>query len=73
MTARNSPRPGEARAQGPTVADTLHRDSRSVPAPLLEQRYEFLGDEDLPVGRYISRAFFQREIERLWPNAWQWA
>jgi phenylpropionate dioxygenase-like ring-hydroxylating dioxygenase large terminal subunit len=73
MTASNAPGPGEARAEGPTVADTLQQDSRDVPAPLLEQQYEFLGDEDLPVERYISRAFFRREIEQLWPNAWQWA
>ena len=73
MSATNNPTPGEARAPGPSVADTLRRDSREVPAPLLEQHYAFLGDEDLPVERYISRKFFQREIERLWPNAWQWA
>ena len=73
MTADNAPAPGEARAEGPSVADMLQSDSRSVPAALLEQRYEFLGDEDLSPQRYVSREFFQREIDQLWPNAWQWA
>ena len=73
MTASNARGPGTGRAEGPSVADILRQDSRAVPAALLEQRYEFLGDEDLSVERYISREFFQREIDRLWPNAWQWA
>ena len=64
---------GDARANGPTVADTLRNDTHPAPAPLLEQQYKFLGDEDIPAERYCSRDFFRREIEQLWPNAWQWA
>ena len=65
--------PGLARATGPTVADTLATDSRGAPAPLLEQRYEFLGDEDIPCSRYTSRAFADLETEKLWGRCWQWA
>lgn len=64
---------GEARASGPTVADTLLGDRCPAPKPLLESRYEFLGDEDIPFSRYTSRAFFEQEIERVWGRAWQWA
>lgn len=64
---------GDARANGPTVADTLRSDAHPAPDALLEQKYKFLGDEDIPAQRYCSRDFFQREIEHLWPNAWQWA
>jgi nitrite reductase/ring-hydroxylating ferredoxin subunit len=42
-------------------------------APLLEQRYEFLGDADIPRSRYTSRTWFESEIEHLWPKTWQWA
>lgn len=65
--------PGQSRAPGPTVADTLATDSRGVPSPLLEQRYEFLGDEDIACSRYTSRAFADLETEKLWGRCWQWA
>ena len=72
MTSDTS-QPGEARARGTSVADTLATDSRGAPAPLLEQRYEFLGDGDIPCSRYTSRAFADLETERLWNRCWQWA
>ena len=64
---------GQARAKGQTTAEILRTDRCEAPPPLLEERYEFLGDDDLPMERYISREFFEREIEALWPRAWQWA
>lgn len=65
--------PGTARASGPAVADILAADTIPPPAPLLEQSYEFLGDEDIPFSRYTSEAFFQREIDQMWARTWQWA
>ena len=73
MMKNNSKSRGEARARGPSVADTLTQDRQPAPPPLLESRYEFLGDEDIPFSRYTSRAFFEEEIDRLWGRAWQWA
>ena len=73
MTGDNTQPPGQARASGPTVADTLAGDRFAPPPPLLESRYEFLGDEDIAFGRYTSAEFFQREMSDLWPRAWQWA
>jgi phenylpropionate dioxygenase-like ring-hydroxylating dioxygenase large terminal subunit len=66
-------KPGQARAKGPTVGETLRSDRHPGPAPLLEERPEFLGDEDVDFARYTSRDFFDREMESLWPKAWQWA
>ena len=65
-------RPGAARARGPSVSDTLATDSRAVPPPLTQQRYEFLGDGDIPCSRYTSRDFAELEVERLWSRCWQW-
>ncbi len=65
--------PGEARAQGPATSDMLKSDAIPPPEALLEQKYDFLGDEDIAVDRYISKDFFQREVDSLWPNSWQWA
>ncbi|MEZ5571495.1 MAG: aromatic ring-hydroxylating dioxygenase subunit alpha [Halioglobus sp.] len=73
MTGATDKRPGEARASGPTVADTLASDRYPPPSPLLESRYTFLGDEDISFARYTSPEFFQQEIQSLWPRTWQWA
>ena len=51
MTQRNKPGPGEARASGPTISDTLKADRCPAPEPLLENRYEFLGDLRFPAIR----------------------
>ena len=73
MTNAGSKPPGEARASGPTVADTLASDRIPPPPPLLESCYTFLGDQDIAFARYTSSAFFEREMQLLWPRCWQWA
>jgi nitrite reductase/ring-hydroxylating ferredoxin subunit len=73
MTKNINPPPGEARAAGASVADTLVTDRIAPPAPLLQSSYQFLGDEDILFSRYTSRAFAERETERLWGRTWQWA
>ncbi len=65
--------PGEARCPGPTPKDVIARDGDSPPKPLLAERYEFLGDEDVPFSRYTDPAFFDREISHMWSRTWQWA
>ena len=73
MSATNNPTPGEARGPGPSVADTLRRDSREVPAPLLEQHYAFSRGRG-SAGRALHQPrIFPTGNHRLWPNAWQWA
>ncbi|MEZ5503864.1 MAG: aromatic ring-hydroxylating dioxygenase subunit alpha [Halioglobus sp.] len=73
MADEHDRRPGAARAPGPTISDVLAHDRQPPPAPLLESRYAFLGDEDIPFARYTCAEFFQREMRHLWPRAWQWA
>ncbi len=53
--------------------DLAASDSRKVPEFLLENAQEDLGSEPLSTDRYTSPAFFQEEIEKLWPNVWQFA
>lgn len=65
--------PGAARCPGPSAQEILDRDGDQPPAALRASRYEFLGDDDLPFSRYTSQAFYDKEIERLWPRVWQWA
>jgi|TARA_B100000073_G_scaffold289121_1_gene251363 phenylpropionate dioxygenase-like ring-hydroxylating dioxygenase large terminal subunit len=66
-------KPGEAREQGPSLRDELLRDPTPPPAPLLEESYEFLGDEDISFENYTSPDFAQAEYEKLWSKVWQWA
>ncbi|MFN4241164.1 MAG: aromatic ring-hydroxylating oxygenase subunit alpha [Erythrobacter cryptus] len=65
--------PGAARCPGPSYQDILATDGDNPPPPLREERYAFLGDGDIPFARYHDPAFYEAEMERLWPNVWQWA
>ncbi|CAM3095945.1 aromatic ring-hydroxylating oxygenase subunit alpha [Mycobacterium intermedium] len=73
VSVRREPAPGEARSPGPTVQELLAKDTRDVPAPLLEESYEFLGSADIDKERYLSRDFHQREVDRMWSRVWQFA
>ncbi|RWA20102.1 aromatic ring-hydroxylating oxygenase subunit alpha [Mycolicibacterium brumae] len=70
---KDSPAPGEARSIGPTVQSLLAADTREVPLPLLEESYEYLGCEDIPKDRYLSREFHDLEVEHVWKKVWQLA
>jgi phenylpropionate dioxygenase-like ring-hydroxylating dioxygenase large terminal subunit len=65
--------PGEARAPGPSVAELLSGEDSAGDPGLTASRYEYLGQQDLPFGRYTSPEFHELEIDRLWPKVWQWA
>lgn len=65
--------PGQARCPGSSTRDIILSDGDSPPAALTAEAYRFLGDADIAYDRYTSRAFFDREIEKLWPHTWQWA
>jgi phenylpropionate dioxygenase-like ring-hydroxylating dioxygenase large terminal subunit len=71
--SEDKPKPGEARAKGPNIADVISSDAITGPTPLLESEYNYLGDEDISVERYTSREYFDLEMKQLWPRAWQWA
>ena len=62
-----------ARCPGPAARDIILADGWAVPDALVAERYEAMGDADIPYDRYVSTAFFDREMERLWPRTWQWA
>lgn len=53
------------------MQEVLQSDTRPVPADLLDQSAVFLGDEDIDITRYTSRAFHDLEIEHVWKKVWQ--
>ena len=65
--------PGEARCPGPSVQEMYAATGEAVPQPLLEQKADFLGDEDLSFERYCSQEVYDAEVERVWARTWQWA
>jgi phenylpropionate dioxygenase-like ring-hydroxylating dioxygenase large terminal subunit len=66
-------RPGEARCPAPSVQEIIARDAIKPPPNLAHEHYEYLGSEDIGFERYYSPGFFEREVERMWMNTWQWA
>jgi len=70
MTALD-PRP--ARSPGVTYQELLDTDTHPVPDVLRLESPRFLGDDDIPIDRYISREWHELERERLWMRVWQFA
>ena len=75
MTKR--PRPLDpntmTRSPGLTYQQLLDADTHPVPPVLRLQSPMDLGNEDISIDRYISRAWFDKEVEYLWKRAWQYA
>jgi len=67
--------PQQIAARNPsyTFQDLLDRESVEVPAALRESTETYLGSQDLDIDRYISREFFEREVEKVWRKTWQMA
>ena len=62
-----------ARCPGPGWEDIVAADDIAPPAFIAEDRYRYLGSEALDARRYYDPAFFQAEVEKMWPNVWQFA
>jgi phenylpropionate dioxygenase-like ring-hydroxylating dioxygenase large terminal subunit len=80
MTLIDDPRGSDVKAKVPqspglTYQQLLDSDSRpeNVPAVLRWQSWSFLGTEDIPRERYISREFHELEKKKLWGRTWQMA
>ena len=65
--------PGVARSPGITYQQLLDADSRDVPAVLRLEHPQYLGSDDIDVGRYISREWHEEEVDHVWRKVWQFA
>jgi nitrite reductase/ring-hydroxylating ferredoxin subunit len=61
------------RSPGLTYQQLLDTDTHPVPEVLRAQSPKFFGDADIPIERYTSREWHEREVERLWRRVWQFA
>jgi phenylpropionate dioxygenase-like ring-hydroxylating dioxygenase large terminal subunit len=62
-----------ARCPGDGWEEILAADDIQPPAFVSEDRYQYLGSEALDAKRYYDADFFKAEIEKMWPNVWQFA
>lgn len=65
--------PDEARVSAPSVQDILRADGEPLPDGYTAVSDRAIPNEEIAFERYISQAFFDLEMERLWPRVWQWA
>ena len=66
--------PGEARCPGePSTQEIIARDRVAAPGWVRSQSYQFLGDEDISIDRYIDPAYAKKEFANLWTRTWQFA
>ncbi len=69
----NVPMPPEE-LERPYDVQEVFRTDTVPPAPTMLTRSDYdLGTEPLDVERYFTRAFHDREVEKLWGKAWQFA
>src|SRR6187402_2540208 len=73
MTDRTSTIDSTARSPGLSYQQLLDTDTHAVPEVLREESPRYFGSGDLPIDRYVSRAWHEREVDRLWSRVWQFA
>ena len=74
MSLNEETKPGDARCPDhPSTKELIKNDKGGAPKPLLEESYNFLGDEDIPYERYTSEKFANAEDEHMWSKVSQWA
>ena len=57
----------------PSLQDILATDVISAPEHMQQESHVDLGNEDISIDRYISKAYHDEEIEKVWRKTWQWA
>ncbi len=72
-TIKLTPEQIAARDPAGPFQDLLDLETVEVPAALRASTETYLGSEDLPIERYISREFFELEVEKVWRKTWQMA
>lgn len=60
-----------ARSPGQSYQDLLDKETNPVPDSLRDNTNPYLGSENIPVDRYLSREFHELEIEHVWRRTWQ--
>jgi phenylpropionate dioxygenase-like ring-hydroxylating dioxygenase large terminal subunit len=70
---KNATAPTYRASDQPMYQDVIAADIRPAPAVFREYSEVDVNVPRVPRSRYISKAFFDLEIERMWPRVWQLA
>lgn len=74
MTVQAKIGKGEARCpDAPSTQEIIARDKVAAPSWVCSESFQFMGDEDISIDRYIDPAFAKKEYDRLWTRTWQFA
>ena len=57
----------------PTYQDILERDGDDAPSVLRTERNPIPPTLPVALSRYTDQAFFNREMEKMWSQVWQFA
>ena len=57
----------------PTTQEIIARDKVPAPAWVRSESYQFMGDEDISIDRYIDADYAKKEYRNLWSRTWQFA
>lgn len=63
--------PGTARHPAESTQDIIAADRNKAPWWATQDRYVYLGSDDVSKDRYIDPAFAREEFQRMWPRTWQ--
>ena len=61
------------RCPGDSYEDILDRDIVPAPDFFREGPTPDIGTDPIAASRYFDPAFFQKEVDHVWPHVWQWA
>lgn len=65
---------GEARCpDAPSTQEIIARDRVKAPDWVRSENYQYLGDKDVSIDRYIDPAYAKKELNTLWKKTWQFA
>lgn len=57
----------------PSLQDILASDVIPPPEHMTQESHVDFGNEDISIDRYISKAYHDMEVEKVWRKTWQWA
>ena len=55
----------------PSLQDILASDVIPPPEHMRQESQEDFGNEDISIDRYISKAYHDMEVEKVWRKTWQ--
>ena len=73
MSIADRPAPGTARSPGISYQELLDTDTHEVPEVLRLESPRYFGSQDMPVERYTSREWHEKEVKYIWSRTWQFA